>query len=120
MPAWKPGMNDGKPVRVQYSLPFNFKLPVPKKNAILVEYAKAEGGIKNVTCTVIDKDSLSAEQQSAMIEVADLEAKMKDVTRKKSQGFFTLPNDEKSMEEFNTLEETLKQYDKLNVLYKQN
>ncbi|MBR6093018.1 MAG: M56 family metallopeptidase [Bacteroidales bacterium] len=26
MPKWKPGMNDGKPVRVQFVMPFNFKL----------------------------------------------------------------------------------------------
>ncbi len=26
MPKWKPGMNDGKPVRVQFTIPFNFKL----------------------------------------------------------------------------------------------
>jgi TonB family protein len=26
MPKWKPGMNDGKPVRVQFTMPFNFKL----------------------------------------------------------------------------------------------
>ena len=25
MPKWKPGMKDGKPVRVQYMMPFNFK-----------------------------------------------------------------------------------------------
>ena len=26
MPKWKPGIQDGKPVRVQYTMPFNFKL----------------------------------------------------------------------------------------------
>jgi len=26
MPKWKPGMKDGKPVRVQFTMPFNFKI----------------------------------------------------------------------------------------------
>jgi len=26
MPQWKPGMQDGKPVRVKYNLPVRFKL----------------------------------------------------------------------------------------------
>lgn len=121
MPLWKPGMKDGKPVRVQYSVPLNFRIskPQPKRNAILVEYAKAEGGIKNVTCTVMDKDSLSTEQLGSMIGIADLEKKMKDLTKKKSHGFFTLPNNEKSMDEFNALEDTFRKYEKLNVVYKQ-
>ncbi len=30
LPKWKPGMHNGKPVRVAYSIPLNFKLvPVP-------------------------------------------------------------------------------------------
>ena len=33
MPKWKPGMQDGKPVRVSYQIPINFKLSEkqPKK-----------------------------------------------------------------------------------------
>ena len=27
MPKWKPGSQNGKPVRVKYTIPVNFKLP---------------------------------------------------------------------------------------------
>ena len=42
MPAWKPGMHEGKPVRVSYSLPFRFRLQAPPKDIILVQYAKGQ------------------------------------------------------------------------------
>ena len=30
MPKWTPGKHEGKPVRVRYTIPFNFKLPSPQ------------------------------------------------------------------------------------------
>ena len=36
MPKWKPGKQDGKPVRVNYMMPFNFKLDTPQKVNSLV------------------------------------------------------------------------------------
>ena len=36
MPKWKPGKQDGKPVRVNYMMPFNFKLDTPQKTNSLV------------------------------------------------------------------------------------
>ena len=35
MPKWKPGMKDGKPVRVQYNLPVRFELPPMIEEATL-------------------------------------------------------------------------------------
>lgn len=29
MPNWKPGMQDGQPVRVRFTIPVSFKLPKP-------------------------------------------------------------------------------------------
>lgn len=31
MPKWRPGMQKGKPVRVRYTIPVNFRLPQDKK-----------------------------------------------------------------------------------------
>ena len=36
MPKWKPGKQEGKPVRVNYMMPFNFKLDTPQKTNSLV------------------------------------------------------------------------------------
>ena len=36
MPKWKPGKQEGKPVRVNYMMPFNFKLDTPQKVNSLV------------------------------------------------------------------------------------
>ena len=43
MPKWKSGMKDGKPVRVQYVMPFNFKLTGSENNLTPISGTKWEG-----------------------------------------------------------------------------
>lgn len=43
MPKWKPGMNEGKTVRVQYVLPFNFKLSGNENTTDALSGTKWEG-----------------------------------------------------------------------------
>lgn len=43
MPNWKPGMNEGKTVRVQYVLPFNFKLSGNENTLTALSGTKWEG-----------------------------------------------------------------------------
>ena len=43
MPKWKPGMNEGKPVRVQFTLPFNFKLSGTENTLTALSGTKWEG-----------------------------------------------------------------------------
>ena len=120
MPAWKPGMHEGKPVRVSYSIPIHFKLQAPPKDVILVQYAKGEDGKKAVTCTLTSQKKLTEQEQASIIEMKDLNSKLKEVGKKKSEGFFALPNNPDTMDEFNTLEEALNKDDNLKVTYKQN
>ena len=68
MPAWKPGMHEGKPVRVSYSVPFRFRLQAPPKDIILVQYAKGQNGKKDVTCTLTSQKKLTEQEQASVIE----------------------------------------------------
>ena len=43
MPKWKPGMQDGKPVRVQFTMPFNFKLTGNENTLTPISGTKWEG-----------------------------------------------------------------------------
>lgn len=52
MPKWKPGMKDGKPVRVQFTMPFNFKINGTENTLTALSGTKWEGrgeGIGNDT-----------------------------------------------------------------------
>ena len=52
MPKWKPGMNNGKPVRVQYTMPFKFQLTGNENTINALSGTKWEGrgeGIGNDT-----------------------------------------------------------------------
>ncbi len=120
MPAWKPGMHEGKPVRVSYSLPFRFRLQAPPKDVILVQYAKGQNGKKDVTCTLTNQKKLTEQEQASVIEMKDLDSKLKEVSKKNIEGFFALPNTPETMDEFNTIEEKLNSIQNLNVTYKQN
>lgn len=120
MPAWKPGMHEGKPVRVSYSLPFRFRLQAPPKDIILVQYAKSQDGKKDVTCTLTSQKKLTEQELASVIEMEDLNSKLKEVSKKKTEGFFALPNNPDTMDEFNALEEALNKDTSLKVTYKQN
>ena len=120
MPAWKPGMHEGKPVRVSYSVPFRFRLQAPPKDIILVQYAKGQDGKKDVTCTLTSQKKLTEQEQASVIEMKDLDSKLKEVSKKNTEGFFALPNTPETMDEFNTIEEKLNSIQNLNVTYKQN
>ena len=120
MPAWKPGMLEGKPVRVSYSVPFRFRLQAPPKDIILVQYAKGQNGKKDVTCTLTRQKKLTEQEQASVIEMKDLDSKLKEVSKKNTEGFFALPNTPETMDEFNTIEEKLNSIQNLNVTYKQN
>ena len=43
MPAWKPGMKDGKPVRVQFTMPFKFQLTANENTTDALSGTKWEG-----------------------------------------------------------------------------
>lgn len=120
MPAWKPGMHEGKPVRVSYSVPFRFRLQAPPKDVILVQYAKGQDGKKDVTCTLTSQKKLTEQEQASVIEMKDLDSKLKEVSKKNTEGFFALPNTPETMDEFNAIEEKLNSIQNLNVTYKQN
>jgi protein TonB len=120
MPAWKPGMHEGKPVRVSYSVPFRFRLQAPPKDIILVQYAKGQNGKKDVTCTLTSQKKLTEQEQASVIEMKDLDSKLKEVSKKNTEGLFALPNTPETMDEFNTIEEKLNSIQNLNVTYKQN
>lgn len=119
MPAWKPGMHEGKTVRVSYSVPIHFKLQAPPKDVILVQYAKGQDGKKDVTCTLTSQKKLTEQELASIIEMKDLNSKLKEVSKKNAEGFFTLPNNPETMDEFNTIEEKLNSIQNLNVIYKQ-
>lgn len=120
MPAWKPGMHEGKPVRASYSIPIRFRLQAPPKDIILVQYAKGQDGKKDVTCTLTSQKKLTEQELASVIEMKDLNSKLKEVSKEKTEGFFALPNNPDTMDEFNTLEEALNKDDNLKVTYKQN
>ena len=120
MPAWKPGMLEGKPVRVSYSVHLRFRLQAPPKDIILVQYAKGQNGKKDVTCTLTRQKKLTEQEQASVIEMKDLDSKLKEVSKKNTEGFFALPNTPETMDEFNTIEEKLNSIQNLNVTYKQN
>lgn len=120
MPAWKPGMQDGKAVRVSFSVPVNFKISVPKKDVILVQYAKGENGKKVVNCTLTNQAKLTEEEKNAIIDIKDLDSKITEMNNKSKEDFFVLPNNPETMDEFNSLNESLGKFEGLNFNFKQN
>lgn len=118
MDKWTPGKQDGKPVRVKYTLPIHFRLPTPPRNAIVVKYGM-EDGQKVVNCLLTNNEKISEEEKKATIEMKDLAANLKKLGKKKAEGMFVLPNNPDTMDEFNALEEALDQIEGLNVVYNQ-
>jgi hypothetical protein len=49
----------------------------------------------------------------------DLESKLKELSKKKTEGFFALSNNPDTMDEFNAVEEKLNNIKGINVSYKQ-
>ena len=50
----------------------------------------------------------------------ELDSKLKEIGKKKSEGFFVLPTDPRTMNEFNTLQDALNKMEGINVTYKQD
>lgn len=119
MPAWKPGMHEGKPVRVSYSIPIRFRLQAPPKDIILVKYTIGQDGKKVVTCTLTSEKKLTEQELTSKIQMKDLDSKLKELGKKKTEGFFALPNNPDTMDEFNAVEEALNNIKGINVTYKQ-
>ena len=119
MPAWKPGMHEGKPVRVSYSIPIRFRLQAPPKDIILVKYTIGQDGKKVVTCTLTSEKKLTEQELASKIQMKDLDSKLKELGKKKTEGFFALPNNPDTMDEFNAIEEKLNNIKGINVTYQQ-
>ena len=71
MPKWKPGKQDGKPVRVNYMMPFNFKLDTPQKvNSLVGSIWEGTGtGTKDgVTYTWHSVLQFNSENEGLLIE----------------------------------------------------
>lgn len=119
MPAWKPGMHEGKPVRVSYSIPIRFRLQAPPKDIILVKYTIGQDGKKVVTCTLTSEKKLTEQELASKIQMKDLDSKLKELGKKKTEGFFALPNNPDTMDEFNAVEEALNNIKGINVTYQQ-
>ena len=71
MPKWKPGKQDGKPVRVNYMMPFNFKLDTPQKTNSLVGSiweGTGTGTKDNVTYTWHSVLQFHSENEGLLIE----------------------------------------------------
>jgi protein TonB len=119
MPAWKPGMHEGKPVRVSYSIPIRFRLQAPPKDIILVKYTIGQDGKKVVTCTLTSEKKLTEQELASKIQMKDLDSKLKELGKKKTEGFFALSNNPDTMDEFNAVEEKLNNIKGINVSYKQ-
>lgn len=120
MPAFNPALKaDGTPVSVTTAVPVNFRLAEPAKDVILVKYVKGENGKKAVTCTITNKGKLKPEEQQSMIRMDELDSKLKEISKKNSEGFFVLPKNPRSMDEFNTLQDALNKIEGINVTYKQ-
>lgn len=120
MPKWTPAIKDGHPVRTVSYLPIHFRVPAPPKDAILINYAKGENGKKVVNCTLTSKSKLSEQEQAAIIEMKDVDSKIKEMSKKNKEGFFVLPNNPETMDEFNTIEEMLGKLDGIDVVFKQD
>ena len=119
MPAWKPGMHEGKTVRVSYSVPIHFKLQAPPKDIILVKYTIGQDGKKVVTCTLTSEKKLMEQELASKIQMKDLDSKLKELGKKKTEGFFALPNNPDTMDEFNAIEDKLNNIKGINVTYQQ-
>lgn len=120
MPAFNPALKaDGTPVSVTTAVPVNFRLAEPAKDVILVKYVKGENGKKAVTCTITNKGKLKPEEQQSMIRMDELDSKLKEISKKNSEGFFVLPKNPRSMDEFNTLQDALNKMEDINVTYRQ-
>jgi len=120
MPTFSPALKaDGTPVSVTTAVPVNFRLAEPAKDVILVKYVKGENGKKTVTCTITNKGKLKPEEQQSIIGMDELDSKLKELGKKNSEGFFVLPNNPRSMDEFNTLQDALNKMEDINVTYRQ-
>lgn len=120
MPAFNPALKaDGTPVSVTTAMPVNFRLAEPAKDVILVKYVKGENGKKTVTCTITNKGKLKPEEQQSIIGMDELDSRLKEIGKKNSEGFFVLPKNPRSMDEFNTLQDALNKMEDINVTYRQ-
>lgn len=120
MPAFNPALKaDGTPVSVTTAVPVNFRLAEPAKDVILVKYVKGENGKKTVTCTITNKGKLKPEELQSIIGMDELDSKLKEIGKKNSEGFFVLPKNPRSMDEFNTLQDALNKMEDINVTYRQ-
>ena len=121
MPNFSPALKaDGTPVSVTTVVPVNFRLAEPAKDLILVKYEKAPKGEKAVTCTLTSRNKLNPQEQESIIKMEELDSKLKEIGKKKSEGFFVLPTDPRTMNEFNTLQDALNKMEGINVTYKQD
>ena len=62
---------------------------------------------------------LTEQELASTIQKKDLESKLKELSKKKTEGFFALSNNPDTMDEFNAVEEALNNIKGINVSYKQ-
>jgi protein TonB len=73
-PKWAPGIQNSRPVRIQYNIPINFN--IPKGKVAFKELRKSDYGfiffIKGKTCSIDEAETLLGRSfESANIEIAE-------------------------------------------------
>jgi TonB family protein len=58
---WKPGIQNGRPVRVQYTLPLNLQMPVKMDSEASSPYIISSYGISNPSLIIVDGKEVTME-----------------------------------------------------------
>lgn len=117
MPKWKPGTQRGQAVKVEYTVPINFRLDSGIKHAkdmIVVAWRTNDDGTKQVGCMPMGKNS--ATPQVTFISEKKIKANVRKI-KKTDSGIFFVENDTDTNLQLDAVKEALRKLKELDVLY---
>lgn len=117
MPKWKPGTQRGQAVKVEYTVPINFRLDSGIRHAkdmIVVAWRTNDDGTKQVGCMMLGKNS--ATPQVTFISEKKIKANVRKI-KKTDHGIFFLENDTDTNLQLDAVKEALRKLNELDVLY---
>lgn len=115
MPKWKPGTQRGQAVKVEYTVPINFRLDSGIKHAkdmIVVAWRTNDDGTKQVGCMPMGKNS--ATPQVTFISEKKIKANVRKI-KKTDSGIFFVENDTDTNLQLDAVQKALGSQKNLNV-----
>lgn len=117
MPKWKPGTQRGQAVKVEYTVPINFRLDSGishAKDMVVVAWRTNDDGTKQVGCMMLGKNS--ATSQVSFVDSKKIKANVKAI-KKSAQGIFFIENDPESNRQADAVKNALDNLKGLDVTF---